>query len=36
MIDLETFMNSLKICWIKRMIDSEDDRLLKKTIPKQT
>ena len=24
MIDLETFMKSLKICWIKRMIESED------------
>ena len=30
-IDLETFMKSLKICWIKRMIESEDDGLLKKT-----
>ena len=35
MIDLETFMKSLKICWIKRMIDSKDDGLLKKPIPKQ-
>ena len=31
MIDLETFMKSLKICWIKRMIESEDDGLIKKT-----
>ena len=29
MIDLEIFMKSLKICWIKRMIESEDDGLLK-------
>ena len=29
MIDLETFMKSLKICWIKRMIMSEDGELLK-------
>ena len=36
MIDLEIFMKSLKICWIKRMIDAEDDGLLKKPIPKQT
>ena len=25
MIDLETFIKSLKICWIKRMIESEDN-----------
>ena len=29
MIDLEIYMKSLKICWIKRMIESEDDGLLK-------
>ena len=29
MIDLETFMKSLKICWIKRMIESDDDGLIK-------
>ena len=29
MIDLETFIKSLKICWIKRMIESEDDGILK-------
>ena len=29
MIDLEIFMKSLKIGWIKRMIESEDDGLLK-------
>ena len=29
MIDLEIFMKSLEICWIKRMIESEDDGLLK-------
>ena len=29
MIDLETFMKSLKICWIKRMIESGDEGLLK-------
>ena len=29
MIDLEIFMKSLKICWIKRMIESEDDGLFK-------
>ena len=29
MIDLETFIKSLKICWIKRMIESEDNRILK-------
>ena len=29
MIDLEILMKSLKICWIKRMIESEDDGLLK-------
>ena len=29
MIDLEIFIKSLKICWIKRMIESEDDGLLK-------
>ena len=28
-IDLEIFMKSLKTCWIKRMIESEDDGLLK-------
>ena len=25
MIGLETFIKSLKICWIKRMIESEDN-----------
>ena len=29
MIDLETFIKSLKICWIKRMIESEDNGILK-------
>ena len=29
MIDLETSMRSLEISWIKRMIESEDDGLLK-------
>ena len=29
MIDMETFIKSLKICWIKRMIESEDNRILK-------
>ena len=29
MIELEIFMKSLKICWIERMIESEDDVLLK-------
>ena len=29
MIDLEIFMKSLKVCWIKRMIESEGDGLLK-------
>ena len=29
MIDLETFIKSLKICWIKRMIESEDIGILK-------
>ena len=28
MIDLETFIKSLKICWIKRMIESEDNGIL--------
>ena len=31
MIDLETFIKSLKICWIKRMTESEDNGILKKT-----
>ena len=29
MIDLGTFIKSLKICWIKRMIEPEDNRILK-------
>ena len=29
MIDLETFIKSLKICWMKRMIESEDNGILK-------
>ena len=29
MIDLEIFIKSLKICWIKRMIESEDNGILK-------
>ena len=29
MIDLENFLKSLKICWIKRMIESEDNGILK-------
>ena len=29
MIDLETFMKSFKICWIKRMTESEDGELLR-------
>ena len=29
MIDVETFIKSLKICWIKRMIESEDNGILK-------
>ena len=29
MIDLETFIKFLKICWIKRMIESEDNGILK-------
>ena len=29
MIDLETFIKSLKIFWINRMIDSEDNGILK-------
>ena len=29
MIDLETFIKSLKICWIKRMIESEYNGILK-------
>ena len=32
MVDLETFLKSLQICWIKRMIDSEDDGLFKKNL----
>ena len=30
MIDLETLIKILKICWIKIMIESEDDGLYKK------
>ena len=29
MIDLETFIKSLKICWIITMIESEDNGILK-------
>ena len=29
MMDLETFIKSLKICWIKRMTESEDNGILK-------
>ena len=29
MIDLETFIKSLKLCWIKRMIESEDNGIRK-------
>ena len=29
MIDLEIFIKSLKICWIKRMLESKDDGLSK-------
>ena len=29
MIDMETFIKSLKVCWIKRMIGSEDNGILK-------
>ena len=30
MIDLDNFINSLKICWIKRMIEAENDAILNK------
>ena len=30
MIDLDNFINSLKICWIKRMIEAENETILNK------
>ena len=30
MIDLDNFINSLKMCWIKRMIEAENDAILNK------
>ena len=32
MIDLDNFINSLKICWIKRMIEADNDTILNKNI----
>ena len=28
MIDLDNFIKSLKICWIKRMVEAENDAIL--------
>ena len=30
MIDLDNYINSLKLCWIKRMIEADNDAILNK------